>query len=71
MAHSPLRDRPFPSRLSADAGHCLGRTCMKWRADGELTALDLRLIRERLGAVDAAFGAALAREGSRADESAA
>jgi hypothetical protein len=44
---------------------------MKWGADGELTDLDLRLILERLGAVDAAFGAALAREGSRADEAAA
>jgi hypothetical protein len=44
---------------------------MKWRADGELTDLDLRLIRERLGAVDAAFGAALALEGSRTEASAA
>lgn len=71
MAHSPLRDRRSHSLPTADAGHCLGRTCMKWGADGELTELDLRLILERLGAVDAAFGAALADAGSRADASAA
>jgi hypothetical protein len=31
---------------------CLGRTCLQWRADGELTALDLRLVLERLALVD-------------------
>lgn len=31
---------------------CLGRTCLKWRADGELTALDLELVLERLAQVD-------------------
>ena len=31
---------------------CMGRTCMKWSADGELTDLDLQLILERLGQVD-------------------
>ena len=31
---------------------CLGRTCMKWGADGELTALDLNLVMERLAQVD-------------------
>ncbi|MCP9831393.1 hypothetical protein KBY80_08360 [Synechococcus sp. JJ3a-Johnson] len=30
----------------------MGRTCMKWSADGELTDLDLQLILERLGQVD-------------------
>jgi hypothetical protein len=31
---------------------CLGRTCLKWGADGELTALDLELVMERLAQVD-------------------
>ena len=31
---------------------CLGRTCLKWSADGELTALDLCLVLERLAQVD-------------------
>ncbi|MFZ9951286.1 MAG: hypothetical protein ACO3FA_03255 [Vulcanococcus sp.] len=31
---------------------CLGRTCLKWGADGELTALDLNLVLERLAQVD-------------------
>lgn len=31
---------------------CLGRTCLKWEADGELTPLDLRLVLERLALVD-------------------
>lgn len=33
-------------------GNCLGRTCLKWGADGELTALDLSLVLERLAQVD-------------------
>ena len=39
------------NRLNA-ATSCLGRTCLKWSADGELTALDLRLVLERLALVD-------------------
>lgn len=35
-----------------NASTCLGRTCMKWGADGELTALDLNLVMERLAEVD-------------------
>ena len=31
---------------------CLGRTCLKWQSDGELTPLDLRLVLERLAQVD-------------------
>lgn len=31
---------------------CLGSTCLKWGADGELTALDLSQIMERLAQVD-------------------
>jgi hypothetical protein len=33
---------------------------MKWSADGELTALDVQLVLERLVAVDAALSSALA-----------
>lgn len=36
----------------AQAGSCLGRTCLKWGSDGELTALDLELVMERLARVD-------------------
>ena len=31
---------------------CLGRTCLKWQPDGELTALDMQLVLERLAQVD-------------------
>lgn len=31
---------------------CLGRSCMKWGNDGELSALDLQSILQRLSAVD-------------------
>ena len=31
---------------------CLGRTCLQWREDGELTSLDLSLVLERLARVD-------------------
>lgn len=31
---------------------CLGRTCLKWSADGELTTLDLSLVMARLAQVD-------------------
>jgi hypothetical protein len=31
---------------------CMGRTCLKWGSDGELTALDLCLVLERLAQVD-------------------
>lgn len=34
------------------AANCLGRTCMKWGADGDLTALDLALVLDRLAQVD-------------------
>ena len=30
----------------------LGLTCLKWRADGELSAFDFRLVIERLARVD-------------------
>jgi len=34
------------------AYNCLGRTCLKWGEDGELTALDLSLVLGRLAQVD-------------------
>ena len=38
--------------ITINASTCLGRTCLKWGADGELTALDLDLVLERLAQVD-------------------
>jgi hypothetical protein len=32
--------------------NCLGRTCLKWQPDGELTPLDLQLVLKRLALVD-------------------
>jgi hypothetical protein len=40
---------------------CLGRTCMKWRQDGELTELDFRLVLQRLVEADAEAGGLLER----------
>ncbi len=37
---------------AAAASGCLGRSCMKWGADGELSPLDLQAVLERLSAVD-------------------
>ena len=37
---------------AAEASGCLGRSCMKWGEDGELSPLDLQAILERLSAVD-------------------
>lgn len=31
---------------------CMGRTCMKWGANGDLTALDLAVVMARLAQVD-------------------
>lgn len=38
--------------ITNNASSCLGRTCLKWGVDGELTALDLDLVLERLAQVD-------------------
>ena len=35
-----------------DFDTCLGRTCLKWSSDGELTSVDLSLVLERLAQVD-------------------
>ncbi|MEB3276303.1 MAG: hypothetical protein VKM92_04975 [Cyanobacteriota bacterium] len=42
------------SATTISISDCLGRTCLKWGADGELTALDLALVMERLAQVDGA-----------------
>ena len=34
-----------------DFNNCLGRTCLKWSADGELASVDLLLVMERLAQV--------------------
>jgi hypothetical protein len=36
---------------------CLGRTCMKWQIDGELTGRDLQLILQRLSLADGRIAA--------------
>ena len=41
-----------PMAGAADVNGCLGRSCMKWGEDGELSPLDLQTILERLSAVD-------------------
>jgi hypothetical protein len=38
--------------ITVNISNCLGRTCLKWGDDGELTALDLELVLERLAQVD-------------------
>lgn len=40
------------SMTTLTTGSCLGRTCLKWSEDGELTALDLDLVLQRLARVD-------------------
>jgi hypothetical protein len=35
-----------------DFNNSLGRTCLKWSADGELASVDLLLVMERLAQVD-------------------
>jgi Arc/MetJ family transcription regulator len=49
MAEATTRTTVTTTRTTVS---CLGRTCLKWQADGELTALDLRLVLERLAQVD-------------------
>lgn len=36
----------------SDGGVCLGRTCLSWQADGELSPTDVHLVLERLCLVD-------------------
>ena len=45
--HATKSDPPAPMHAG-----CLGRTCLKWQANGELTDQDLQLVLERLAVVD-------------------
>ncbi len=49
-------DAPSVQPVAPRQTTCLGRTCMKWKADGELTDLDWQLILQRLMEVDAQAG---------------
>jgi hypothetical protein len=40
------------STYPIEAETCLGRTCLKWGANGDLTPLDLELVMQRLAKVD-------------------
>jgi hypothetical protein len=57
-AAQPLRMEAEPgapemqNSSSHHGGSCLGRTCLKWRHDGELASGDLELVLERLAQVD-------------------
>lgn len=42
---------------------CMGRTCLQWRADGELAEPDAALVLARLLAVDAAMASLVASGG--------
>lgn len=44
---------------AGDSGGCLGRTCLKWGRDGELTSLDMEWVLERLAKVDVDLAEAL------------
>ncbi len=48
--HTPRAAAPVAT--APVAADCLGRTCLKWSADGELTSIDLLLVLERLAQVD-------------------
>jgi hypothetical protein len=50
--HSTRRTTMADSTHRASSNSCLGRTCLKWSADGELSALDFALVMGRLAQVD-------------------
>lgn len=43
---------PNPVPYTTADGTCLGSTCLKWAADGELSELDVQLVLERLRRAD-------------------
>ena len=47
------------------AGNCLGRTCLQWSCDGELSGVDLELVLERLALVDQDMAAERQRSSNR------
>ena len=53
-SHRPIQQKPWPESLVPTQLTCLGRTCLKWQANGELTDLDLQLVLERLAQADQA-----------------
>jgi hypothetical protein len=53
MMWKEARSSPMAtSTYRNEAETCLGRTCMKWGADGDLNPLDLELVMQRLAQVD-------------------
>jgi hypothetical protein len=55
VIHTPRPAAPVttaPVATPPVAADCLGRTCLKWSANGELTSIDLLLVLERLAQVD-------------------
>jgi hypothetical protein len=52
--------------MTISVSSCLGRTCMKWGSDGELTDLDMKLVMERLAQVDQ--GVSALRQGTLGSE---
>jgi hypothetical protein len=50
--HTPTTTPDVAARPAIDGACCLGRTCLHWRADGELIEDDLKLVLQRLRKVD-------------------
>jgi len=48
---------PDPALYATADGTCLGSTCLKWAANGELSELDVQLVLQRLRRADAEVGA--------------
>ena len=53
-SHRTIQQKPWPESPVPTQLSCLGRTCLKWQANGELTDLDLQLVLERLAQADQA-----------------
>ena len=60
MAHA-IRPTAAIQRPAEPGDLCLGRTCLQWRADGELAEPDAALVIARLRAVDPLLEALLSR----------
>jgi hypothetical protein len=43
---------PLDASSGSEKATCLGRSCLKWGADGELSAIDMQSILLRLSNVD-------------------
>ncbi len=54
--------------MTISVSSCLGRTCMKWGSDGELTAQDMNLVMERLAQVDQDVSVSALRQGTVGSE---